>query len=89
MVEDGVRATRLRKRADGGYELSEDAPVYVEVSSPEKVHPSSGKKGQRTNNMSNGDNGRMNGMEIEDGGYNGNNDELTGELDGLIGTVLG
>mmetsp|Transcript_41908 Transcript_41908/g.37117 ORF Transcript_41908/g.37117 Transcript_41908/m.37117 type:complete len:586 (-) Transcript_41908:121-1878(-) len=76
VVEDGVRATRLRKRADGGYELSEDAPVYVEVSQPEKVHPSSGKKSQRTNNMANGDGGggggRMNGMEIEDGGYNNN-----------------
>ena len=40
VVEDGVRAVRLRKRNDGGYERSDDDPVYVEVSSPEKVHQS-------------------------------------------------
>ena len=73
VVEDGVRAIRLRKRADGGYERSDDDPVYVEVSSPEKVHPSSGSRnGQRTNNMQNGDNGGRMGMEIEDNNYNGN-----------------
>eukprot|EP01084_Bolivina_argentea_P047984 88449_1 len=54
VVEDGVRAVRLRKRNDGSYERTDDEPEYVEVGSPEKVYPSSSNNaGGRTKNMGN------------------------------------
>jgi len=52
--EDGVKAIRLRKRSDGQYERTHDDPVYVEVSSPEKVHPASTNNHGRTKNLGRG-----------------------------------
>ena len=87
VVEDGVRAVRLKKRPDGGYERSDDEPVYVEVSSPEKVYASSRNgNNNRTNNMANGDNGNHHHnnnrapLEMEDG--NGNYNKQTGQNNG-------
>jgi len=52
VVEDGVRAVRLTKRPDGTYERSDDLnQYYIEVSSPEKVHPA---RNGRTNDVNSG-----------------------------------
>eukprot|EP01084_Bolivina_argentea_P261529 441982_1 len=72
VVEDGVRAVRLRKRNDGGYERSDDEPVYVEVSSPEKVYPSNNKNnrktggGGRTSNMGANNSNQPMALNIDD-----------------------
>lgn len=53
--EDGVKAVRLTKRPDGSYERADDMnQYYIEVSSPEKVHPSTNSnrtKPGRTNDV--------------------------------------